>query len=243
MSNSNSESNSDAITSAVLWIIAILSLSLGVSNMFGLIKITADESTKFLLVVAVASGALLIFRDRLTKIVLPGFTAELSTKLSDVKKSVQTVAEATEELKSRQTELAAPQMAALAPLASTMDVIPDGPIEDPKDKNKGRFGKEAARNNLRLSATVQPSDVRPGWFRIDLVVTGIKRPLVDQVAFHLHETFRPSVQPVSPVHNEARLTVLAWGAFTVGVVADHGKTLLELDLAADPTFPKSFREA
>jgi len=85
--------------------------------------------------------------------------------------------------------------------------------------------------------------VRPGWFRIDLAVTGVDRKLVDPVAFHLHETFAPSVQPINPINDQARLTVLAWGAFTVGAVADDGKTLLELDLAADATFPKAFREA
>lgn len=127
--------------------------------------------------------------------------------------------------------------------AQTKHALPKLPIEDEEDKNKGQFGKEAARNGLLLSATVQPSDVRPGWFRIDLAVTGVARKLVDPVEFHLHETFSPSVQPISPVDNHARLTVLAWGAFTVGAVADHGNTLLELDLSADPTFPKAFREA
>jgi len=146
-------SNSDAIISAGLWVIAIVCLLLGILNMFGAIKITADESTKFLLGLAVVIGVVLIFRDRLTKVVLPGgITAELSA----VKKSVQDVAVATEELKSRQTEIAAPKMAVPAPAATTKHAIPEAPIEDPADKNKGRFGREAAKNGLRLSATVQP---------------------------------------------------------------------------------------
>ncbi|MGO4507003.1 pYEATS domain-containing protein [Bradyrhizobium sp. 2TAF36] len=231
--------NSDAIVSAGPWIVAIVCLALGILNMFGAIKITADESTKFLLGLAVVIGVVLIFRDRLTKVVLPGgITAEISA----VKRSVQDVAAATEELKARQTEIAAPKMAILAPSVTTKHA-PQMPIEDPEDKNKGQFGREAAKNGLRLSATVQPSDVRPGWFRIDLAVTGLDRKLVDPVACHLHETFNPAVQPVNPINDQARLTVLAWGAFTVGAIADHGNTLLELDLSADTTFPKAFREA
>ncbi|WP_298239633.1 pYEATS domain-containing protein [uncultured Bradyrhizobium sp.] len=232
--------NSEAVVGAGLWIIATVCLLLGMLSMFGVIKISADDGTKFLLGLAVVIGVVLIFRDRLTKIVLPGgITAELSA----VKKSVQDVAAAAEELKSRQTEIAAPQMAVPAPIATTRTAFPEASIVDPEDRNKGQFGGEAEKDGLRLSATVQPSDVRPGWFRIDLAVTGVARKLVEPVEFHLHETFAPSVQPISPVNNQARLTVLAWGAFTVGAVANHGNTLLELDLSADVTFPKAFRDA
>ena len=36
--------------------------------------------------------------------------------------------------------------------------------------------------------------------------------------------------------------ILSYGAFTVGVITDNGKTMLELDLAEDKSFPKEFRE-
>jgi len=38
-----------------------------------------------------------------------------------------------------------------------------------------------------------------------------------------------------------RCELLAYGAFTVGAVADRGKTTLELDLALVESFPEEFR--
>jgi len=40
----------------------------------------------------------------------------------------------------------------------------------------------------------------------------------------------------------ATLEVSAWGAFTVGVCADNGSTLLELDLSDVPDAPARFAE-
>ncbi len=52
-------------------------------------------------------------------------------------------------------------------------------------------------------------------------------------------------RPIRVVHAKdgvARLELLTYGAFTVGAIADDGATLLELDLSADPRFPKKLRE-
>ena len=89
---------------------------------------------------------------------------------------------------------------------------------------------------------MRDSGVRPGWFRVDLLVSAIGRSLVHLVEFHLHETFSPSVQVVKPKADEARLTVLAWGAFTAGVIADRGQTRLQLNLADDTSLSREFRE-
>lgn len=43
------KSNSDEAISVGLWILAIACLLFGILNMFGVIKIAADDSTKFLL--------------------------------------------------------------------------------------------------------------------------------------------------------------------------------------------------
>jgi hypothetical protein len=67
-------------------------------------------------------------------------------------------------------------------------------------------------------------------------------PLRGAVRFYLHDTFlndRPVVS-VSPA-GVAELSIDAWGAFTVGAVADGGLTRLELDLAEHPDFPADFR--
>jgi hypothetical protein len=69
-----------------------------------------------------------------------------------------------------------------------------------------------------------------------------RHPLQGSVQFFLHNTFvndRPVIS-VSP-GGVAELTLTAWGAFTVGAVADGGSTPLELDLAQLETAPLLFR--
>jgi hypothetical protein len=79
--------------------------------------------------------------------------------------------------------------------------------------------------------------------RVEVVAQGGARPLTGTVTFYLHDTFDQPVQRVKVNKNGvARLVVYAYGAFTVGAVADGGKTLLELDLAEDEGFPEEFRE-
>lgn len=67
------------------------------------------------------------------------------------------------------------------------------------------------------------------------------RPLEGAVRFFLHPTFTPETVEVAAERGVARLPLHAYGAFTVGATADDGFTCLELDLAADPSFPIEFR--
>jgi hypothetical protein len=67
-------------------------------------------------------------------------------------------------------------------------------------------------------------------------------PLTGTVDFYLHPTFSPSVRTVAVENQSAALHVTAYRAFTVGAVADDGRTKLELDLSADTSFPEKFRE-
>jgi hypothetical protein len=62
------------------------------------------------------------------------------------------------------------------------------------------------------------------------------------VEFHLPPTFPESVRRVEAHEGRAVLTVAAWGAFTIGVSCDDGRTTLELDLSQDANFPPLFRE-
>ena len=96
----------------------------------------------------------------------------------------------------------------------------------------------------RLSARVTTGD-RPDWFRVELTVDAVdpSPPLNGDIEFHLHPTFRPPVANVAVAVASARrgsLAVGAWGAFTV--VADEGRTRLELDLAHLESAPRKFRE-
>jgi hypothetical protein len=45
---------------------------------------------------------------------------------------------------------------------------------------------------------------------------------------------------VPVIERRAVLTLMCWGAFTVGAVADQGSTKLELDLSEDTRFPETF---
>jgi hypothetical protein len=133
------------------------------------------------------------------------------------------------------SELAALVAQALrAPKASASD-----------DPQKGRFGELPARNGRVLTAIVTSVPSEKAWFRIKLKVRSTEKtkPLAGEVTFFLHPTFRPSEIKKSVRRGECRLTLHAYGAFTVGVEADQGATCLELDLANLPTAPKAFRES
>lgn len=112
---------------------------------------------------------------------------------------------------------------------------------DEEDFQKGRFGGRPRCNGRVLDAEVTPSG-SAGWFDVALRVSPTNgRPLTGTVKFWLHQTFgsRPFTSVVR--NGIARLTVAAYGAFTVGAIADGGKTPLELNLAELESAPEKFR--
>lgn len=121
------------------------------------------------------------------------------------------------------------------------------PVIHPEDPQKGRFGGKSENNERRLSAAVKSSLI-PNFYKVELIVesTNPANPLYADVIFYIHDSFSPSVFTYKPdefiegkvIENE----ILSYGAFTVGVITDNGKTLLELDLAENENFPKEFRE-
>jgi len=62
------------------------------------------------------------------------------------------------------------------------------------------------------------------------------------VQFFLHDTFKND-RPIVTVgpNGAAELKLTAWGAFTVGAIADDGRTKLELDLQTLEDAPVEFR--
>jgi len=132
-------------------------------------------------------------------------------------------------------------------LAAGLKLLPSlAPVKaaplDPEDPQKGRWGGQSERAGCKLNATVR--DLDDQWFevKLDCYRTSKGEPLRGNVQFHLHPTFAKPVQMVEVHDGHATLTVDCWGAFTVGAVADNGRTMLELDLAADESFPQAFRE-
>jgi pYEATS domain-containing protein involved in immunity len=119
---------------------------------------------------------------------------------------------------------------------------PEESNESPSDPNKGKFGECAVSNHRQLSATVVRS-LTSGLSTIRLSVSSTdpeKYKLTGLVNFVLHPTFEPSQVKVEPENNVAELEIDAWGAFTVGAIADGGRTRLELDLASVVGAEESF---
>jgi hypothetical protein len=111
------------------------------------------------------------------------------------------------------------------------------------DPQKGRFGGQSQANGKKLQAEVS-SSVLPAFYSVQLsVITISGTPLTGDVIFFLHNSFSKIVRIVTAQNGIAKLdSLLAYGAFTIGVVTDYGKTLLELDLSdPDLGFPKEFR--
>ncbi len=113
---------------------------------------------------------------------------------------------------------------------------------DPEDLNKGKYGGKREVNNRRLDATVEQSGDE--WYNVKMSVvsTDSRKPLTGTVTFVLHETFQNPKQVVNVVDGVAKLSVFAWGAFTIGAITDDGQTKLELDLSKDIDAPQKFKE-
>ena len=109
------------------------------------------------------------------------------------------------------------------------------------DPQRGKFGGQSERDGYSLTADV--SDLGDDWFEVVLQVSRTNRTVVlDEVEFHLHPTFEPSVRRVTAKNGVATLQLEAWGAFTVGAVVLNPLTQLELNLSTLKAAPKAFRE-
>jgi hypothetical protein len=129
-----------------------------------------------------------------------------------------------------------------AALARILEVSNDSVAIDAEDPQKGQWGGEKKRNGRELSASVKR--LGDGWYDVRLTVSALRAspPLDGKVTFYLHPTFPNPEMSAMSVEGKASINVTAWGAFTVGAVADGGETLLELDLAREKDLPKQFRE-
>lgn len=110
------------------------------------------------------------------------------------------------------------------------------------DPQKGKWGGFSDANGRHLSAIVGKTDDR-NIFKVQLTVVGEKdKPLTGLVKFHLHPTFKDPTPVITASNNRAELKLSrVWGAFTVGVETDGGRTKLELDLATLADAPEIFK--
>ncbi len=142
-------------------------------------------------------------------------------------------------------------------VAAMADNIPDANIPilpvlpsvlHPEDPQKGRFGGKSENNFRALKAEVNKSNV-PGFYNVKIWVEStdpVNHPMDREVIFYIHDSFSPSVFTYKPEEfrdsKAVEDEILSYGAFTVGVITDNGKTLLELDLSELPDVPKLFKE-
>jgi hypothetical protein len=184
------------------------------------------------------AGALLLLR-RVKTLAFGDYKLELR----DLEAKTDEALEEAKTAVSMAQHVAAPSPAA-APRAAE-DAWDREPGDADDDPWKGVFGGQAEAGHRRLAAEVAAVRGEQGWYRIRLHVQSTDpraHPLTGRVRFFIHDTFpddRPFVRVVDGV---AELRLRAWGAFTVGALADDGATALELDLAAVGSFPRQFRE-
>jgi hypothetical protein len=112
------------------------------------------------------------------------------------------------------------------------------PEDDPQ---KYQWGGKPVSDGRKLTGKVYR--IQRGWYRVTMEVLSLEGPpkLQGSVKFHLHDSFPDQVRTVKAKNGKATLSVVAYGAFTVGVEADAGKTRLELDLSELPGAPAAFR--
>jgi hypothetical protein len=125
-----------------------------------------------------------------------------------------------------------------------------GTTENPAPTNsddpwKGLFGGASTNNDRQMQAEVNPISGSSGLYAIRLTVKSSHpetNPLKGAVQFFLHPTFRDAKPVITVGQNGiAELNLKAWGAFTVGAIADDGQTKLEVDLSQIETAPEEFR--
>lgn len=120
--------------------------------------------------------------------------------------------------------------------------IRKGPVDD--DPWKNVFGGKAISEGRELRATVERLAPRSAFFRVrlEVVSVGAQKPLTGYVRFFLHPEFDPEKPFVTVGGNGvAAYEIEAYGAFTVGALADCGQTRLELDLRRLPGVEADFR--
>ncbi|WP_157665291.1 pYEATS domain-containing protein [Cyanobium sp. NIES-981] len=191
-----------------------------------------DEKTLLYLGLA---GGLLLLKD-VKSLAYGDLKLEFERRLEEVRVSAENAqAAATGQGGKREMQHSIPE--------ATASLGPISPGKVPDDPWKGVFG-EPASNTRQLEAQIVPS-ANPGYYRVYLKVKSLDpetNPLTGSVQFFLHDSFAND-KPVVAVgpNGIAQLTLDAWGAFTVGAIADSGNTRLELDLSKLEDAPAAFK--
>jgi len=107
------------------------------------------------------------------------------------------------------------------------------------DPQKDRFGGKEFNENRRLSADLAPSSMGPKWRKVSFTLESTDgKPLTGSKAFFfLHDSFSPEMRAIDVPEGALKVTLKprqSYGGFTAGVLADNGRTKLEIDLQTTP---------
>jgi len=203
--------------------------------------------------------------NRTTKVVVDGKTVTVEAAAEIIKEQSQVIAQEKKENHYIKKELedytqgavqALPKkvitdnLERLEPVLKTMgmeamlDSNNAGTLQYSDDPEKGKWGNLSINNDKRITASVVAMENNPKLFKVTLHVTSINssKSLKGKVTFHLHPTFVNSIRTIEAENGVAQLHLIAYGAFTVGILTEDG-TKLELDLSIDESFPEVFRNS
>lgn len=123
--------------------------------------------------------------------------------------------------------------------------------DDVQDPWAGQFGGQSSSGRWRLEARLRPVVGRPDLRTVSLTVYDLQRLALNNadqrtqdeghVTFYLHPTFANPTPNVPIIDGKAHLSVLSWGAFTVGARVHSDGTRLELNLADLPGADEPWR--
>jgi hypothetical protein len=129
----------------------------------------------------------------------------------------------------------------VANLVNVAEIKPGVHRDDPW---KGVFGGKSKLPDKGRELAAEVKQV-PGSeycsLRLTVRSTDRNKPLAGTVKFFLHDTFPEPIKTVPVEDGVATLMAAAWGAFTVGALADEGATQLELDLSQESGAPADWR--
>ncbi|MRG44993.1 hypothetical protein GFS24_07700 [Chitinophaga sp. SYP-B3965] len=114
---------------------------------------------------------------------------------------------------------------------------------DPEDPQKNLWNRPGDVNygyTIKASVTSEYSSL--SVFTVSIVITKEENAYAYFAAFILHDTFTPMIQVVSFTGAEAKLTLVAYEAFTLGVLLSDGSSLeQDLQTLPDDQCPKGFK--
>lgn len=228
----------DVASRSLLIVLAIIAVVGAILRMRAREKVVLDSFDSTTLLYLGVAGALILLRE-VKSLAFGDYKVEFE-RIRELAKEAKTVAE-----NAQSSALGVGKQEDLNERPVTVAGAEVITPEDSDDPWRNKFGGKSEGNDRQLAAEVKSISGSADLFSICLRVSSTlpkQHPLRGSVQFFLHPTFRNSRPIVSVGPNGiAELKLTAWGAFTVGVLADDGRTKLELNLAALEDAPELFR--